>query len=72
VRVPEPENIETDSRSNASPFRSPFAILVVGGIVMSFGIGVVFFLTIARQRTGAPIPIDAAPNYYVHDAAQPG
>jgi len=70
--VSKPENIETDSRSDASPLRSPFAILIIGGIMMSFGIGIVFFLTIARQRTGAPIPIDAAPNYYMHDAGQAG
>jgi hypothetical protein len=70
--VPKPENIEQDSGPKSSLFRNPFAILVIGGIVLSFGIGVVFFATIAQQRSGDLIPDDAAPHYYMHDAGQPG
>tara|TARA_R110002096_G_scaffold44526_4_gene120023 strand:- start:265 stop:477 length:213 start_codon:yes stop_codon:yes gene_type:complete len=70
--VPKPENVEHDLGPNSSPLSSPFAKLIIGGIVLSFGIGVVFFLTIAQQRSGELIPIDAAPNYYMHDAGQPG
>jgi len=40
----------------------------IAGIALSFCIGVVFFLTIAQSRSGDPIPVDAAPHYYIHDA----
>ena len=36
--------------------------------LLSFTIGVVFFLTIAQTKSGDPIPVDAAPHYYMHDA----
>ena len=47
-----------------------FGKMVVGAIFVSFGLGVFFFLTIAQQRSGDPIPDDAAPSYFVEDAAR--
>jgi hypothetical protein len=42
--------------------------LIIACAIVSFCIGVGFFLTIAQSKSGDPIPPDAAPNYYVHDA----
>ena len=41
---------------------------LIAGILASFSIGVVFFLTLAMQRSGDPIPPDAGPLSKVRDA----
>lgn len=66
--VSKPEITNARDRENSSPLSSRYAKLVIGGIVLSFLIGAFFFMTIAQQRTGAVIPVDAAPHYYMHDA----
>lgn len=48
---------------------SGVGFLIIGGILVSFVLGGVFFLTIAQQRTGDAIPPDAAPNYFIEDAS---
>ncbi len=41
---------------------------LIAGIVLSFCVGMVFFLTLARQRSGDPIPPDAGPSLSRGDA----
>lgn len=41
---------------------------IIVGIVLSFAGGIALFMTIGMQRSGDPIPIDAAPNYFITDA----
>ena len=42
--------------------------VIIACAVFSFLVGLGFFLTIAQTKSGDPIPPDAAPNYYIHDA----
>jgi len=50
---------EIDENRDRSPLTSPFAWLFIGGVVLTFLLGIVFFLTIAQQRSGDLIPLDA-------------
>ncbi len=60
--------IERGGEPNPSPFQTPYAKLVIGGIVLSFSIGVFFFLTIAQERSGEEIRHDAG---IAEDSAEP-
>ena len=49
-------------------FASNAGKVIIGCVILSFCIGVGFFLTIAQTKSGDPIPPAPAPHYYVHDA----
>jgi len=49
-------------------FFSRFGKWIILGIVLSFLGGIALFATLGMQRIGDPIPIDAAPNYFMADA----
>ena len=53
--------------TNTKPGFSGGKVIIVG-VIVSFLIGLVLFATIAQTRSGDPIPPDASPHYYIHDA----
>ncbi|MCP4444767.1 MAG: hypothetical protein GY811_05405 [Myxococcales bacterium] len=58
--MPRAEIGEPVDEANESAISKHFAKLFVGCVVVSFIVGIVFFFTLAQQRSGSPIPQDAA------------
>ena len=42
--------------------------LIITAVATSFALGLYLLYSVAFERPGDPIPVDAAPHYYIHDA----
>jgi hypothetical protein len=58
---------ETKPSSSDGPSFSGGKVIVACAL-FSLLVGIGLFLTIAQTKSGDPIPPDAAPHYYIHDA----
>jgi hypothetical protein len=57
--------VQPDTKATSS---NTHGKLIIACVVFSFSVGIILLMTIAQTKSGDPIPPDAAPNYYAHDA----
>jgi uncharacterized membrane protein YdcZ (DUF606 family) len=57
--------VQPDTNSTSS---NSHGKLIIACVVFSFSVGIILLMTIAQTKSGDPIPPDAAPHHYLHDA----